>query len=43
MVTITVNGTRHALDVEDEMPLLWALRDEIGTSGYAAPSIAPPR
>jgi aerobic-type carbon monoxide dehydrogenase small subunit (CoxS/CutS family) len=33
MVTITVNGTRHALDVEDEMPLLWALRDEIGLTG----------
>jgi aerobic-type carbon monoxide dehydrogenase small subunit (CoxS/CutS family) len=33
MVTITVNGTRHVLDVEDEMPLLWALRDEIGLTG----------
>jgi len=33
MVTITVNGTRHQLDVEDEMPLLWALRDEIGLTG----------
>jgi isoquinoline 1-oxidoreductase alpha subunit len=33
MVTIIVNGTRHQLDVEDEMPLLWALRDEIGLTG----------
>src|SRR5260370_29595292 len=33
MVTITVKGTRHALDVEEEMPLLWALRDEIGLTG----------
>jgi isoquinoline 1-oxidoreductase alpha subunit len=33
MVTITVNGTPHVLDVEDEMPLLWALRDEIGLTG----------
>jgi isoquinoline 1-oxidoreductase alpha subunit len=33
MVTISVNGTPHVLDVEDEMPLLWALRDEIGLTG----------
>src|SRR6201995_5811297 len=33
MVSITVNGTRHQLDVEGEMPLLWALRDEIGLTG----------
>ena len=33
MITITVNGTPHQLDVEDEMPLLWVLRDEIGLTG----------
>ncbi len=33
MVTFKVNGTEHRLDVEDEMPLLWALRDEIGLTG----------
>jgi aerobic-type carbon monoxide dehydrogenase small subunit (CoxS/CutS family) len=33
MVSITVNGTQHQLDVESEMPLLWALRDEIGLTG----------
>jgi len=33
MVTITVNGTEHRLDVEDEMPLLWVLRDEVGLTG----------
>jgi isoquinoline 1-oxidoreductase alpha subunit len=33
MVTITVNSMPHVLDVEDEMPLLWALRDEIGLTG----------
>src|SRR5262245_41099550 len=33
MISITVNGTRHQLDVESEMPLLWALRDEIGLTG----------
>ena len=29
-ISFTVNGKRHELDVEPEMPLLWALRDEIG-------------
>lgn len=30
---LTVNGQPHELDVELEMPLLWALRDELGISG----------
>ena len=30
---IRVNGTAHELDVESEMPLLWALRDELGLTG----------
>ena len=33
MVSITVNGKPHRLDVEPEMPLLWVLRDEIGLTG----------
>src|SRR6266436_6526460 len=33
MVTLKVNGKTHALDIEGEMPLLWALRDEIGMTG----------
>ncbi|HET9018760.1 MAG TPA: (2Fe-2S)-binding protein [Acetobacteraceae bacterium] len=33
MVTLTVNGRLHRLDVEPEMPLLWVLRDEIGLTG----------
>jgi len=33
MVSITVNGERRQLDVEDETPLLWVLRDEIGLTG----------
>jgi isoquinoline 1-oxidoreductase alpha subunit len=33
MVTIKVNGTSRQLDVESEMPLLWALREEIGLTG----------
>ena len=30
---LTVNGKPHELDVEPEMPLLWALRDELGITG----------
>ena len=33
MVTITVNGTRHQLDIEPDTPLLWALRDVVGLTG----------
>jgi aerobic-type carbon monoxide dehydrogenase small subunit (CoxS/CutS family) len=33
MVTLTVNGQQHQIDVEPEMPLLWALRNEIGLTG----------
>jgi isoquinoline 1-oxidoreductase alpha subunit len=33
MINITVNGTPHRLDLEPEMPLLWALRDELGLTG----------
>ena len=27
MIELTVNGKRHSVDVEPEMPLLWVLRD----------------
>ena len=30
---LTVNGTTHEVDVEEDMPLLWVLRDEIGLTG----------
>jgi isoquinoline 1-oxidoreductase alpha subunit len=33
MVTITVNGTQHRLDIEPDTPLLWALRDVVGLTG----------
>jgi isoquinoline 1-oxidoreductase subunit alpha len=33
MITITVNGKRHELDVPPEMPLLWVVRDELGLTG----------
>ena len=32
-ITVTVNGTPHSLDVEPEMPLLWALRETLGLTG----------
>ena len=33
MITLNVNGQRHDLDVEDDAPLLWVLRDELGLTG----------
>jgi len=33
MVTIKVNGTSHRLDVENDTPLLWVLREEVGLTG----------
>jgi len=30
---LTVNGIKHEVDVPDEMPLLWVLRDELGYTG----------
>ena len=32
-IAITVNGKEHALDVEPDMPLLWALRETLGLTG----------
>lgn len=33
MISIVVNGTLHQLDVPDETPLLWVLRDHLGLMG----------
>ena len=33
VISLLINGTRHELDVDPEMPLLWAIRDVIGLSG----------
>jgi len=30
---LTVNATEHDIDVEEEMPLLWVLRDILGITG----------
>ena len=33
MPTLNINGTDTALDVPDDMPILWALRDVAGLTG----------
>jgi aerobic-type carbon monoxide dehydrogenase small subunit (CoxS/CutS family) len=33
MVSLTVNERRYDLDIEPEMPLLWAIREVIGLTG----------
>ena len=33
MITLTVNGTQHQVDLEPDTPLLWALRDAVGLMG----------
>jgi isoquinoline 1-oxidoreductase alpha subunit len=33
MITLTINGKAQQLDVTDDMPLLWAVRDVVGLTG----------
>ena len=33
MINLTINGQQHELDVSDNMPLLWAIRDVVGMKG----------
>jgi isoquinoline 1-oxidoreductase subunit alpha len=33
MIALSVNGKAHGVDVEDDTPLLWVLRDTIGLTG----------
>jgi isoquinoline 1-oxidoreductase alpha subunit len=33
MAKFKINGVEHELDIEPEMPLLWAIRDELGMTG----------
>ena len=33
MMMLNVNGKQVSVDVEDDMPLLWVLRDELGLTG----------
>jgi len=32
-IELRVNGVSHQLDIEEDMPLLWVLRDELGLKG----------
>jgi isoquinoline 1-oxidoreductase alpha subunit len=31
--SLTINGTRQAVEADDDMPLLWILRDSLGLTG----------
>jgi isoquinoline 1-oxidoreductase alpha subunit len=33
MLTLKINGEAHQVDVPDDMPLLWVLRDVVGLTG----------
>ncbi|HEY1506354.1 MAG TPA: (2Fe-2S)-binding protein, partial [Stellaceae bacterium] len=33
MITLTINGTPHQVDLEPDTPLLWAIRDAVGLTG----------
>ena len=33
MATLTINGKQHQMDLSDDTPLLWALRDHLGMTG----------
>jgi aerobic-type carbon monoxide dehydrogenase small subunit (CoxS/CutS family) len=33
MIKLNVNGTEHELDLDPDMPLLWAIRDHVGLTG----------
>ncbi len=33
MIELTINGTVQQLDVDPDMPLLWAIRDVVGLTG----------
>ena len=33
MISLSINGQSHTVDVEDDTPLLWVLRDTIGMTG----------
>jgi isoquinoline 1-oxidoreductase alpha subunit len=32
-VKLKINGTEHELDIEEDAPLLWVIRDEVGLTG----------
>lgn len=32
-ITLNINGEDHAIDVDPQMPLLWAIREKVGLTG----------
>ena len=32
-ISLNINGNEHTLDVDEDMPLLWAIRDIVGLTG----------
>jgi len=33
MISLTINGKSHTIDVEPDTPLLWAIRENVGLTG----------
>lgn len=33
MISLTINDVRHDLDISEDMPLLWVIRDIVGLTG----------
>ncbi|MPZ40469.1 MAG: 2Fe-2S iron-sulfur cluster binding domain-containing protein [Rhizobiales bacterium] len=33
MISLTINGQPHSIDVEPDTPLLWAIRENVGLTG----------
>jgi isoquinoline 1-oxidoreductase subunit alpha len=33
MISLTINGKTHSIDVEPDTPLLWAIRENVGLTG----------
>jgi len=33
MIQLNINGTAHQLDIDPDMPLLWAIREAVGLTG----------
>lgn len=33
MITLTINGQQHEVEIDESMPLLWAIRDLLGYTG----------
>ncbi len=41
MKVLSINGQSHQVDVPDDMPLLWVLRDVLGMTGTSSDAASP--